>query len=456
MRSIIGGLLLFGLASVTACGGDSGVGDSSNDATVSSNTKGLYIIQVVSQFDDFGNAVDVDAAGNIYIGGYVGDVLPGHVNVGRTDGFIRKYDSALNEMWTRQLGTDNNDNVRGIAVSTSGNVYAVGDTIGEFDGFDSEYFGADAFLTAYGPDGTELWTHQFGTELGTVAETVSVDSSENVYVAGYTEGSLPGFSNSGGPSIGAVKNWNDAFVRKFDNNGNELWTQQFGHERHDEIHGSVADDSGNIFVTGYTYGEFTGFTNTGGRDLFVRKYDPQGNEVWTNQFGSVSASGSQPNDKGLGIALDKHGNTFVVGSSSGKFGGQKSEGINDGFVQMLDENGEQAWARQFGGDDDDAAESIGIDSAGNLFIVGTTESKVRDGRGNGLADAFVLSYDSVGNKRWVKQFGTRRKDGGRSIAVDHLGNVYIVGGTEGEISSDVDKGNDRDSDAFLIRLTDGG
>ena len=103
MRSIIGGLLLFGLASVTACGGDSGVGDSSNDATVSSNTKGLYIIQVVSQFDDFGNAVDVDAAGNIYIGGYVGDVLPGHVNVGRTDGFIRKYDSALNEMWTSIL-----------------------------------------------------------------------------------------------------------------------------------------------------------------------------------------------------------------------------------------------------------------------------------------------------------------------------------------------------------------
>ena len=186
MRSIIGGLLLFGLASVTACGGDSGVGDSSNDATVSSNTKGLYIIQVVSQFDDFGNAVDVDAAGNIYIGGYVGDVLPGLVNVGRTDGFIRKYDSALNEMWTRQLGTDNNDNVRGIAVSTSGNVYAVGDTIGEFDGFDSEYFGADAFLTAYGPDGTELWTHQFGTELGTVAETVSVDSSENVYCLLYT------------------------------------------------------------------------------------------------------------------------------------------------------------------------------------------------------------------------------------------------------------------------------
>ena len=69
---------------------------------------------------------------------------------------------------------------------------------------------------------------------------------------------------------------------------------------------------------------------------------------------------------------------------------------------------------------------------------------------------FVLRYDSLGNKRWVRQFGTRRIDGGKSIAVDHLGNVYIVGGTEGEISSDVDKGNDRDSDAFLIRLTDGG
>lgn len=456
MRSIIVGLLLVGLASVIACGGDGGVGDSMSDATSSSSTKGLYVIQIVSRFDDFGNAVDVDAVGNIYIGGYIGDVLPGQVSRGRTDGFIRKYDSALNEIWTRQFGTDNNDSVRDIAVSTSGNVYAVGDTIGEFEGFNSEYFGADAFLTAYGPDGTELWTRQFGTERGTVAETVDVDSSENVYVAGYTQGSLPGFSNPGGPSIGAVRDWNDAFVRKFDNEGNELWTQQFGHERHDEIHGSATDDSGNVFVTGYTYGEFTGFTNTGGRDLFVRKYDSYGNEVWTKQFGSASTAGSQPNDKGLSIALDEHGNTFVVGSSSGKFAGQKSEGINDGFVQMLDENGEQTWVRQFGGQDDDSAESIEIDSSGNLFIVGTTESQIRDGSGNGLADAFVLSYDSLGNKRWVRQFGTRRIDEGRRVAVDHLGNVYLIGGTEGEISSDVDKGNGRDSDTFLIRLTDGG
>ena len=263
----------------------------------------------------------------------------------------------------------------------------------------------------------------------------------------------PGFENAGGAPLGPVSNWNDAFLRKYGSDGTELWTQQFGHERHDEILGVALDGSGSVYVSGYTDASFEGYTNPGGRDAFIRKYDPDGNVIWTRQFGSDSAAGGQPNDKALDIALDSSGNIYVSGSTTGVFEGESSGGGNDGFVRKMDPNGEHVWTRQFGGEDDDTADAIAVDGDSNVFVAGNTESSIPGAGGAGADDGFAKSFDSNGGDRWTRTVGTRRIDGARDIA-QGSGGVYVIGGTEGEIGpGGAGKGDEIDSDVFVLRLS---
>ena len=113
-------------------------------------------------------------------------------------------------------------------------------------------------------------------------------------------------------------------MRKYDADGNELWTRQFGTSSYDDAYGVSADASG-VYVVGQTYGTFPRQTNLGGYDAFVRKYNADGHEVWTTQFGT---SGS---DLAYGISVDGSG-VYVTGGTSGIFPGQTSSGSMDAFV----------------------------------------------------------------------------------------------------------------------------
>ena len=84
----------------------------------------------------------------------------------------------------------------------------------------------------------------------------------NVYVAGLTEGALPGQTAAGGA---------DSFVRRYDANGNEAWTRQFGTAAHDVLRDVAVDGTGNVYVAGYTSGALPGQTAAGSDDGFVRK-----------------------------------------------------------------------------------------------------------------------------------------------------------------------------------------
>src|SRR3972149_2564501 len=109
-----------------------------------------------------------------------------------------------------------------------------------------------------------------------------------VYVSGQTFGPLPGQVGLGG---------GDAFLRKYDPAGNELWTRQFGTSTHEGGTATSVDASG-VYVAGYTFGSFPGYTNAGDADPFVREYDAAGNELWTRQFGTPG------NDVARGVASD--------------------------------------------------------------------------------------------------------------------------------------------------------
>src|SRR5687768_4806749 len=75
-------------------------------------------IEWVSQFGSFNAAADtaraVDSDGNVYVAGTVAGTLPGHASAGASDAFVRKYDAAGNEVWTRQFGSISNDEAVGV------------------------------------------------------------------------------------------------------------------------------------------------------------------------------------------------------------------------------------------------------------------------------------------------------------------------------------------------------
>src|SRR5205085_2866670 len=183
--------------------------------------------------------------------------------------------------WLRQFGSDFQGSGQGPdparAVAADGSVYVAGDLPRALPGQTSAG-GIDAYVRKYDAAGNELWTRQFGTGGADCVGAVAVDAS-GVYVAGYTHGTLPGQSSAGDE---------DAFVRKYDAAGNELWTRQFGAFGTERAFGVAADGSG-VYVAGVTAGTppLPGQTSLGFADAFVRKYDAAGNELWTRQFGAA-------------------------------------------------------------------------------------------------------------------------------------------------------------------------
>jgi len=180
--------------------------------------------------NDYGKGVTTDSSGNIYVTGYTRGGLDGNTNSGSYDIFLVKYNSSGTKQWTKQLGTSSNDFGIGVTTDSSGNIYVTGDTEGGLDGntnmggecvnWKKEKIPCnDIILVKYNSFGTKQWTKQLGTSSDDRGNSVTTDSSGNIYVTGETEGGLDGNTNSGE---------SDIFLIKYNSSGKKLWTKQLG------------------------------------------------------------------------------------------------------------------------------------------------------------------------------------------------------------------------------------
>ncbi len=160
-------------------------------------------------------------------------------------------DTAYEVEWIRQLGTSGTDYGHGVAVDGAGNVFISGSTDGNLDGINAG--GTDAFLAKYNSAGNLLWTRQLGTSTTDAALSIAVDSAGNAFISGFTGGDLGG-TNAG---------YDDAFLTKYNSDGNLQWTQQLGTSTTDWAHSVAVDGAGNAFISGFTVGNLSG-TNVGG------------------------------------------------------------------------------------------------------------------------------------------------------------------------------------------------
>ena len=202
-----------------------------------------------------------------------------------------------NNAWIQQLGTSGIDAGNAVTVDALGNVYVAGSTTGDLNGANG---GTDAVISKYDADGNLDWTQQLGSLGNDVPESLAVDVLGNVYLVGHTTGDLAG-NNPGGGFYNT-----DAWIAKYDANGNLDWTQQLEIEGDDLFYDVAIASSGNLHISGHTWSDWGG-ANAGHSDALMVEYDPKGNLIDKQQLGTELA------DTAKGIVVDGDGNRYLTG-----------------------------------------------------------------------------------------------------------------------------------------------
>ncbi|MSQ41043.1 MAG: hypothetical protein EXR55_05180 [Dehalococcoidia bacterium] len=351
--------------------------------------------------------ITVEVDGSVYLAG-----LRGPDAYGLCDAYVSKYSTEGEPGWFRQFGAPiaTRDGAEGVALGKDGDVYVAGWTGGALPGQVNAGDG-DIYLKRYRPTGVEVWTREFGSDNFDGAYGVAIDSEGNISIAGQAEGALPGQTSSG--SL-------DAFVSRYNTEGHQLWTRQFGTGGFDRSDALAVDGKGNVYVVGGTEGDLGGQGNRGSVDAFLRKYSPAGVELWTRQFGTTEW------DIALAVAVDQEGNACVAGNTDGAFPGYVDLGEGDVFLRKYGPNGEEMWTRQWGSDASDLARGAAVDVAGNCLVVGLSLGALPGQKHLGGWDAFLWKYGLQGEVLATSQFGTKHNDEANAVTVDRKGNIWVV------------------------------
>ncbi|EMG19143.1 beta-propeller repeat protein [Leptospira interrogans serovar Copenhageni str. LT2050] len=243
----------------------------------------------------------------------------------------------------------------------------------------------------------------------------------------------------------------DLFVTKYDGNGNKQWTRLLGVAGIQTLaRGITSDNLGNVYTTGTTFGNLDGQALSGTQDLFVTKYDGSGNKQWTRLLGVAGAT-TQAN----GISRDIFNNLHVSGYTLGNLDGQALSGIQDLFVTKYDTGGNKQWTRLLGvAGQITQGNGVAFDSSGNIYLTGRTSGNLDGQALSGIQDLFVTKYDTGGNKQWTRLLGVAGvSTTAYGITSDSLGNVYTTGVTSGSLDGQALSGT---QDLFVTKYDTGG
>ncbi|OHA05963.1 MAG: hypothetical protein A3A28_03435 [Candidatus Sungbacteria bacterium RIFCSPLOWO2_01_FULL_47_32] len=211
-------------------------------------------------------------------------------------------------------------------------------------------------------------------------------------------------------------------IIKSDSGGERKWTRLLGSSSA-RLNSTVADNVGSfIYVVGYSYDAIGDQANNGGMDALIAKYDQDGNQLWVRQFGTAGS------DWLTDVAIDSTGNVFASGVVGGILDGQPFQGPVDAFIVKYDSNGNRLWTRTIGSNVTEYANGLAIHNE-SVYLVGDTNGSLDGQTHTGNHFGFIVKYDSTGNQLWVKQFDSTGTDQFFKVNTDSSGNLYVVGNT---------------------------
>lgn len=351
------------------------------------------------------SSLAVDADGSVFAAGsFAGSVNFGGgelVATGSSDAFLAKLDTHGTYMWGKRFGGPQSTGGTVVRVDSTGAAFVTGFFTGTIDfgsGALPSAGAADVFLAKIDSAGNLVWNKSFGDAQNQYGKALGVTAAGDVILAGIYLGSIDlgggKLVNMGG--IGAMK----LFVAKLDANGQHVWSKSFG----------TSGNIGNIHVATSPQGEvgitgnFTGAVDfgggplvaTGGSSFFVAKLDPNGQHVWSKNFGDPGSTTT------AAITLDATGNTILAGGLLGAadFGGgplvNVGEGSDDAFLAKLDTHGGHLWSKRFGDEFVQGASDVVLTTDGQIAVVGTMAGTINFGGGPltsaGQSDVFVASF----------------------------------------------------------------
>jgi len=381
--------------------------------------------------------------------------------------------SAQQWQWAKSAaGSSNIDRNVIITDDNAGNIYMTG----EFEGTCT--FGNDTlvafgnravFVARFDALGDCMWAIQGG---GTFSSNdglgIATDNSGNVYVTG-------NFSNQivfGGYTLNPVSNSYNSFIAKFDPFGNCQFLKGIHSSLAVAVSSLASDGSNGFLLTGAlldsTYFDGIGVTsiNNAGSDIFLAKFDQQGNFIWVKTAGGIS------DDSGFGLTTDQSGNIFVTGQFklTATFGTNTvtSYGDYDFFVAKFDNLGNNLWVRGGGASGIDQCFSVSTDGTGNSYITGyfypfpgMPTQPAHFGPfllpDNGAGNMFIAKYDASGTCAWAKHGGGSQHDEGLAISTDANGNSYVAGLFNGSATfGGIGLASSGSNDAFLVKYNSSG
>ena len=286
---------------------------------------------------DFASALAVDGSGNVYVTG------ESHGSGTNYDYATIKYNSAGDTVWVRRYNGPGNgsDVADALAVDDSGNVYVTGGSIGSGTHYDYA-------TIKYSPFGDTLWVRRYNEpgNVVDVAYALAVDASGNVYVTGGSVGS----------GI-----YTDYATIKYSSSGDTLWVRRYNGpgNSYDYADALVIDDSGNVYVTGDSYGSGTGY------DYATIKYSSAGDTLWVRRYNGPENVVDQAN----ALKVDASGNVYVTGYSAGGVTGF------DYATIKYSSAGDALWVRRYNGPGNnyDYANALAVDDSGNVYVTGYSD-----------------------------------------------------------------------------------
>jgi len=424
---------------------------------------------------DVAYGVAVDSTGEAYVTGVTASTnFPttptGYQTTyaGSADVFVTKFNASGNGvLFSTYLGGTGVDSPSQILRDATGNIFLVGSTSSTnfptTPGVFQSTFGGnqDAFLTEMKPDGSALIYSTYiggsGIDFGTA---LALDSSGNAFVTGSTQSTDFPAKN---PLQLGKNGLSDAFVTEVSPTGALMYSTYLGGSLSDYGTGIAVDDSGNVYVSGYTYSSDFPTQNAlqsslgGGSDVFVTEFMPGSSALLFSTY-----LGGSSIDRALAMIVDSNGNIFLTGDTqSTNFPVTNTAyqatllGTANTFVTKVAPGGSTlVFSTLLGGSGTDSATAMALDAAGNIYITGFTQSgnfplldpfqKVLGLSGAGncgstnlvnvptdtlCADAFVTKFGPSGIPVYSSFLGGSGTDSGQGIAVDSSGTAYVVGGT---------------------------
>ncbi len=389
-----------------------------------------------------GSTVTTDSFGNIYVSGYftsdnmtIGTVLLENMGLSFNDGYLAKYDPLGNLLWAQRFGGTSNDRGTAVATDNDGNVFLTGyfyspTIIFGTDTLKNAGNVGDIFIVKFDSSGKVLWAKREGAVALEIPHAIHIDDNNNIVVAGRFSSNSITFGTTTLLQAGSM----DVFIVKYNSAGEILWAKGAGGGSNDEGYSLSSDPSGNIYLAGYftqpsNFGSVK-LTSAGISDMFLAKYDPDGNVLW------AKSAGGKGDDRATGLQTDVLGNSYITGfftNDSISFGQVviPNDSIDNSFIAKYDTDGNVIWAKGIGGDCE--AKDLALFN-NNIYVSGQFNADtLKYGSStlivNGTTDFFLLNCDTNGNAKWaIKQTADGKSgESAISVATDNSGNVIITG-----------------------------